>query len=118
MNLISRRELERVVKYELAQAHKEFYGVGPGFIITDVVRNFINFKIDRCLTPLEKQLALENNLDVVHDMRQKMIDRLKNNTQIRSIFGVTLLDSMGKVLPEHDVLYGVLVYDKDLPVTS
>lgn len=114
---ISRQELERMVKCELSQAHKDFYGVGPGVISTSVIRNLINFKMQRCLTPLERELSMDDNVHIVQEMRQRMLDIFKVKSQLKSILGATLLDGMGKVLPEYDVLYGVLIYDKDLPVT-
>lgn len=116
MSSISRLELERIVKLQLSQVHKEFYGVGPGAISTGVMRNLISFQLQRCLTPLERQLAMGNNLDIVHEMRQKMLDRLKGIPELKTVLGANLLESMGKILPDLDVLYGFFIYDRDLPV--
>lgn len=107
-------ELTQKVRSEFAIAHKAIYGVGPGRVCTHIVKNIIVVKVTQCLTPLEKNLALSGKMTVVNEIRQKLLCRIKSSGQVEAQAGAILIDGVFHVHLEGDVVYGMLIFDKEL----
>jgi len=111
-----KNEIESRIRLELTHAHKTFFGIGPGRVCSHIAYNVIWVRFERCLTSLERNLAIEGNIALVHDIRRKMFDRFQADTQIEQFTGAKMVDSVFRVRVEEDAVYAMLIFDRQLPL--